>query len=833
MPEPVESVGAASRLETVCFHCGLPVPQGIALTVEVEGRPEPTCCHGCQAVAKAIVDGGLADFYRHRTATARRPSDGMSLQRRRLELYDREDVQRSFVRNEPDQVRETSLIIEGIVCAACVWLSERHVSALPGVLEFRVNMSTHRAVVRWNDTQIHLSRILEAVTEIGYAAHPFEPGRHEARLKDERAAGLRRLAIAGLGTMQVMMLAVAMYAGDYHGMDETTRRFLRWTSALIAVPVLAYAGFPFLRNAWRNLKSRWLGMDVPVSLAIVLAFTASVWATLSNQGEVYFDSVTMFIFFLLTARFLEMSARHRAGRVTDELLRIMPATATRIGRNGDDVVAVAELVPGDTIRVSPGETIATDGQVVAGRSSANESLITGESLPVPKCGGDSVIGGSVNVDSPLEVRVERVGADTLLSAIVRLLDRAQSEKPRIAALADRVAGWFVLSVLILAAAVAAWWWQRSPADALWVTLSVLVVTCPCALSLATPAAITAATGALTRMGLLITRGHALETLARATHVVFDKTGTLTCGRLQVTRVVPLADVSERQCLALSAALEQGSEHPVARAILEAAGSNESAAVEIVNTPGSGVQGRVDGARYRLGTAAFADPNGRSDIQDPAGAWVLLCGEHGPLARIYLRDSIRPDAAASIRDLRRLGLHPVLLSGDRCEVVESVAQELGIDEFRGRVSPQEKLRFVRSLQAAGGTVAMVGDGINDAPVLAGAHVSVAMGSGTQLAQSTADMVLLSERLDRFADGVRVARKSGRVIRQNLTWALAYNALALPLAASGWIRPWMAAIGMSLSSLLVVLNSLRLRPAANEDQATAMPLPETGERREVLS
>ncbi|MGD8309831.1 MAG: heavy metal translocating P-type ATPase metal-binding domain-containing protein, partial [Chromatiales bacterium] len=529
-----------------CFHCGEPVPPGFRHRVEIRGEPREMCCRGCEAVARAIVDGGLEGFYDHRTAPAPTAAELVPEALRRMELYDQHRLQESFVERDEGSVRHASLILEGITCAACVWLNEHHVGRLPGVLEFSVNYSTHRARVRWDDSRIHLSEILKAIASIGYIAHPFDPGRQEDVYRRERAQALRRLAVAGLGAMQVMMIAVALYAGEYSGMEPEMRGFLRWVSLLIALPVVLYSAQTFFRSAWRDLRGARLGMDVPVALAIGAAFLASLWGTVTGGGEVYFDSACMFTFFLLASRFLEMGARHRAGQAAEELVRLLPATATRLTADGEEDVAVAELVPGDRVRVRPGETVPADGAVLEGASSVDESLLTGESLPRARESGDALVGGTLNVESPLVMRVEKVGEDTLVSAIIRLLDRAQTEKPRVARLADRVAGWFVGALLLLAAGVASYWWLHSPDRAFSITLAVLVVTCPCALSLATPAALTAATGALTRSGVLTTRGHALETLARATHLLLDKTGTLTRGELRLTAVHPVRELDRRR-----------------------------------------------------------------------------------------------------------------------------------------------------------------------------------------------------------------------------------------------------------------------------------------------
>ena len=800
-----------------CFHCGLPVPDASRYAVDIAGETRPMCCPGCKAVAEAIVNAGLSDFYRYRTEVSPTAQALVPEALRDMVLFDRADLQETFVTADPENRREASLILEGIVCAACIWLNERHVSALPGVLEFHVNYTTHRAHVRWDASRVKLSDILRAIAEIGYVAHPFDPSRQQEVYRRERHQALRRIAVAGLGMMQVMILAVALYAGAYQGMDAALRNFLRGVSLFITVFVVFYAARPFFQSAWRDLRRRRFGMDVPVSLAIGSAFAASLWATVRGTGEVYFDSVTMFTFFLLTGRFLEMSARHRAGQATEELVRLLPATATRISAAGDERVPVADLVPGDLVRIRPGESVPADGRVVEGLSSVDEALLTGESAPLPRRAGDRLVGGTVNRESPLVMEVEQVGEGTVLSAIQRLLDRAQLEKPALARLADRVAGWFVVALLVLAAAVAWYWWQVDPERAFAITLSVLVVTCPCALSLATPVALTAATGALTRQGILTTRSHALETLARATHIVFDKTGTLTEGRLRLSEVQRLGALTRDQCLTIAAALEQGSEHPLARALTRDRQVSRLA-TELRAQPGDGIEGRIQGNCYRLGSRDFvAELSGKkvdsslTDADDGATRVVLGDGQ-GPLAVFVLEDQLRAGAGDAIVGLRRLGLQVELLSGDGPAPVRRVAEALGIEVARSRMRPQDKLDHIRTLQQRGAVVAMVGDGVNDAPVLAGAQVSLAMGSGTQLAAASADMMLLSEQLEHLVTAVCRARKSMTVIRQNFAWAVLYNLVAVPLASRGWIAPWMAAIGMSTSSLVVVVNSLRLRDSS---------------------
>jgi Cu2+-exporting ATPase len=810
----------------------LPVPADARYSVMIDGVERPMCCPGCQAVAKAIVDADLIDFYRYRTKTPGKGEAPVPELLRELELYDRPELQKTFVKVCDEHLLEASLILEGIVCAACVWLNERHVGALPGVVDFRVNYSTHRAWVKWDNSRIKLSEILRSISAIGYHAHPFDPGRQEALQKQERTRALRRLAVAGLGMMQVMMISLGLYVGEARGeMDAGIRDLLRWAALALTTPVVLYSARPFFQSAWRDLLRLRVGMDVPVSLAIGAAYLASIWATATASGEVYFDSVTMFVFFLQGGRYLEMVARHEAGRAVEELVRLTPATATRLRNDGtQESVAVSELEIGDRVLVRPGESVPADGVVVAGLSSVDESLLTGESLPSAKRSGDRVVGGTMNIESPLTVGVDRLGEDTVLSSILRLLDRAQSEKPQLARLADRVAGWFVAALLLFAALVSLWWWLHNPGDAFWVTLSVLVVTCPCALSLATPAALTAATGTLTQMGLLTTRGYALETLARATHMVFDKTGTLTHGQMQLERLETFRGVDAQWAQATAAALEQASEHPIGRLLASGHGSGPMAR-NVVVTPGEGVEGEVDGRRYRIGTISFVAGLGQGqsatvDVAPPGINRVVLADTRGPIASFDISDSLRAESREAVEGLQALGMTVELLSGDAPQTVVRVAAELGIEQAHGAMLPADKLAHLRLLQDRGAVVAMVGDGVNDAPVLAGAQVSLAMGGGTQIAHASADMILLSEDLMHVVQGVQMARRTLRIIRQNLAWAVGYNLIAVPLAASGLVLPWMAAIGMSGSSLLVVLNALRLRKA---QRARSQPAVETLKER----
>lgn len=509
-----------------CFHCGLPVPPDVQFPVKYREVDQPTCCAGCQAVAVTIIQSGLSDYYQHRTEGARQAEPVPLELLEQIKLYDSDELQRSFVRFEAENLREASLMLEGITCAACVWLNEQHIRQLPGIVSVDINYSNHRARVRWDNSRVQLSAILEAVSAIGYRAHPYDAERQEALNQKERKQAINRLWAAGLSMMQVMMYAVPIYLAPDGEITPDFLWLLHWSSFILTLPVVLYSAVPFYRATWRDLKTRRVGMDTPVTIGILTAFLSSFWALINKvEHGVYFDSVSMFVFLLLGGRYLEGIARRKAGEATESLVKLIPAFAHRLtgwpDNRQSEETTVAQLRPGDVILVKPGETIPADGLVLDGHSASNEALLTGESRPVSKDAGAAVIAGSVNTASPLVVRVEQTGQDTRLAGIVRLLDQALAEKPRLAVIADRFASWFVALLLLAAAGTYLGWHYIEPDRALWIMVAVLVISCPCALSLATPAALTAASGHLAALGVLTTRGHALETLPKISDVVFD------------------------------------------------------------------------------------------------------------------------------------------------------------------------------------------------------------------------------------------------------------------------------------------------------------------------
>ncbi|MFK4235567.1 heavy metal translocating P-type ATPase [Pseudomonas guariconensis] len=800
------------------------MPAGSRFTAVVLGEPRQFCCPGCQAVAASIVAGGLEHYYQHRSDTSANPEALPRQLQDELALYDRADVQQAFVRHQ-GELSEATLMIEGISCAACGWLIEKHLRNVAGVAEARLNLSNHRLLVSWDNRQLPLSQLLAELRQIGYAAHPYQPDQAAECLAQENRSALRRLGVAGLLWFQAMMATMATWPEFNIDLSPELHTILRWVALFLTTPIVFYSCAPFFKGAARDVRTRHLTMDVSVSLAIALAYGAGIWTAITGSGELYFDTVGMFALFLLTGRYLERRARERTAAATAQLVNLLPASCLRLDSVGNaERILLGELNQGDRVQVLPGSVIPADGRIVDGRSSVDESLLTGEYLPLARQVGDRVTGGTLNVESTLTVAVEAIGQDSRLSAIVRLLERAQSEKPRLAEIADRASQWFLLFTLVASAAIGLLWWQLDATRAFWIVLAMLVATCPCALSLATPTALTAATGTLHKLGLLVTRGHVLEGLNQVDTVIFDKTGTLTEGRLALRSILPLGALPADRCLALAAALENRSEHPIARAF----GRTAEPAEDVQTVPGLGLEGRFNGQQLRIGQATFVCALSGAQIPpvpEARGQWLLLGDCRGPLAWFGLDDRLRDDAPALLAACKARGWHTLLLSGDNSPMVAEVATQLGIDQAIGGLRPDDKLERLKALQAEGRKVLMLGDGVNDVPVLAAADISIAMGSATDLAKTCADAVLLSNRLDALVQAFDLARRTRRNIIENLLWATLYNGLMLPFAALGWITPVWAAIGMSVSSLIVVLNALRLtRPTGASLPASQTPATE---------
>ena len=790
-----------------CYHCGLPVMTGDAFTAVVLKEERVFCCPGCQAVAQTIIAGGLESYYLHRSEASANPEALPGVLPDELLLLDREDIQKPFV-STSGNISETQLLIEGITCAACGWLIEKHLKQLPGVLETSLNLSTHRLSVSWDANQVILSDLLKTIRYIGYAAHPWQPDIVSQQMQADNRRALRKLGVAGLLWMQVMMASMATWPEFNLDLSEGMDRLLRWVSLILTTPIVFYCSTEFFTGALRDLRTRHLTMDVSVSLAIAGAYGAGIWSTFTGQGDLYFDAAGMFALFLLSGRYLERRARERTSAATTQLVNLLPASCLRLATDGSsERILLSELQQGDQLLVPPGSLIPADGRILTGSSSIDESLLTGEYLPLTKAPGDTVAAGTLNIEGPLTIEILALGEETQLSAIVRLLERAQSLKPRLAELADSVAQWFLISVLLIAAIVGLIWWQIDSSRAFWIVLSLLVATCPCALSLATPTALTAATGSLHKLGLLITKGHVLESFQKVDTVIFDKTGTLTEGKLTLKHIQTIAQLNEHECLELAAALEGHSEHPIARAF----GRTVTAAYDVSSAPGLGLEGTVHNKKLRIGRPDYVSELGgypAPQMPSDEGQWLLLGDTQQALAWFALDDQLRPDAPALLKTCRARGWKVLLLSGDSSPMVQQIAEQLQISDARGGLTPDDKLQVLKELHSQGRHVLMLGDGVNDVPVLAAADISIAMGSATDLAKTTADAILLSNRLSSLVSALAIAKKTRRVIIENLGWATLYNGLVIPFAAIGWVTPGWAALGMSVSSLLVVLNALRL-------------------------
>ncbi len=716
-------------------------------------------------------------------------------------------------------VWESQLVVQGMHCAACAMTVEHLLRQVPGVRSARVNSASQRASVIWDSARVLPAQWMGQAQSQGYALLPANDAfAIDARRKALRAA-LWRWLVAGLCMMQVMMYAYPAYTAAPGDLSREMEQLLRWASWVLSLPVLLFSCGPFFSSAWRDLLGRRIGMDLPVALGIAVTFAVSSAGTFEPAGpfgrEVYFDSLTMFVFFLLSGRWLELRLRERTAGALDAVFNRLPDSAERLDADGSaERIAARRVRVGDVLRVYAGETFPADSVVLQGSSAVDEAMLTGESRPLARGPGDSVLAGSHNLTGTLRVRVDKAGTDTRFAAIVALMQSAATEQPYMARLADRMAKPFLTGVLVAAALTALWWWPRDPAHAMMLAVAVLVVTCPCALSLATPAAMLAAAGRLAKGGVLVRRLQALETLAKVDTVVFDKTGTLSSDAQQLDSTQCRPGLSADEALGMAAALASHSRHPAARALCEAAQASAQLgvwqAMEVQETAGQGLSGLAP-KPMRLGSAAFC---GLADAQSDISS-VMLTDDQGWMATFQLREVLRPDARHCVQDLQALGLAVHLFSGDAPAPVALAATQLGItpDRAHARCSPDDKLARLRQLQAQGATVAMVGDGMNDAPVLAGAHVAFAFGKASSLAQSQADLVVLGSALDAITDTLVLARKTMRVVRQNLLWALLYNAACVPLAVAGYLPAWLAGLGMATSSLLVVANAARLaRPLA---------------------
>lgn len=777
-----------------CYHCGEVLPASPVL-LDLDGSVKGFCCEGCLAAAQWIRSSDLGDYYSLRSAAGARVDVGLP----DLAAWDRDDVLADHAFAVTGGL-EITLLTDGMRCAACAWLIDRALQRVDGVLDVSANAVTGRIRIAWDPARVALSSVLERLALLGYRPYLANGAAQEREKLTERRRWLLRLGIAGLGAMQTMMLSEALYLDFNHHMALYTRDFFRWVTFLVCTPVVFYSGWPFLLGAWREWRERRPGMDTLVAGSTLLAYLASAVETVRGGAHVWYDAAAMFVFLLLCARMLEQRARRIASSQVDALARARPALAVRERLDGTrESVSLVALQVGDVACMAAGEAVPADGVLLDEQAMFEEALLTGESHPVAKAQGAQVFAGTVCRETPARIEITRVGSGTRLSQLTRLVEQAQAHRPPLARVADRVGTWFVVALLLASVEVFIGWRIHDPSRAFEVTLSLLVISCPCALSLAVPAALAATHGALARLGVLSLRAEGLDSLARATDVVFDKTGTLTRIDPVVGEIRTFGEMSADEAMAIAAALERDSGHPIAAAFAPVPTLHAASGLKV--HAGQGLSGRVNGNEWRLGRGPFAvgqDDDGRLWLGD--GACAVAC--------FTLEERMRPDARVAVNALRELGLRVHLASGDAFGAVERLTRQLDIDDAHARQSSEDKLALVRKLQSEGRVVAMVGDGLNDAPVLAGADVSLAMGEGASLAQRAADMVLTAPSLLRIPAAVQLARRTQRIIRQNFAWAVGYNLLALPLAVMGQVTPSLAALGMALSSLMVTANALRL-------------------------
>jgi len=842
--------------EDKCFHCNLPIVEKQPPRLEVEAQSRVFCCHGCKAVCEVIVSSGNVDYYKHRQGSARTfNSQELPELLDKLKLYDNEKIQREFIRTDKDNNwKEVWLILEEIRCAACMWLNERTLRDLDGILDVQMDYTGQQARVRWDPDKIKLSEILSAITNIGYNAHPFDPSQRESLNKEQKQRSVQRIIFALIMGMAVMQSAIGGYFfGDVNAQGEFPLwiKISRWVNVISTFLILAYPGQLFFRSAWRDLKNKSLGMDVPVVIGLSVAWLGSLYSTIRGEGDVYFESIAMFVLFLLIARHIELKSRIESTALLDRAAKIIPQTAKRIGEVGLEEIPVIELVEGDKIQLAPGETLPVDGRLLSLKSSFDESLLTGESLPVMHTQGDLVLGGSINIEQVIEVEVQSTKADSTLNEIQQLTQRSTSFRPYYVDIAESVAGKFVAIILLIASATFFFWFWKDGfsnlSNALSHTISVLIVTCPCALALAAPVALSLGAAGLNRLHLLAVKMSSIEKLSHVDTIVFDKTGTLTTGEPTVKLVKTVGIIDRDSCLQIAASMEQGSHHPFAKAIIKhhVESSCKSGGVCFPSTPlrtgdsaqqdcflsyktleqvsGQGIEAVFDKERWRLGNEIFINEftNGKNinaEQIEEIKSWreqgysvLYLANTKGLQALFCIADPLREGIENFLQQADQLDIkRKIILSGDHQQSVDAIANQLGISEAHGGLSPQEKLQWVRELQEhSKQNIMMLGDGINDAPTLAVADISLTFSEATDLAKNNCDFILLDKDYKHLGKAFTLMRNTRSIILQNLGWAIAYNVLAIPLAAIGWITPWMAAIGMSVSSLLVVLNSLRLK------------------------
>jgi len=805
-----------------CFHCGLPVDKKNRVTQIIQNQSREFCCHGCNSVCEMIYESGLQGFYQ-------RTPDGQLLAPppeppQETKLYDIDEIQSEFVHSKGN-VRDMHLMVEGIHCSACVWLIERSLAKLPGIVDVKVNLANKRLFIRWDNSLNKISSIIEHLGNIGYTATPFNLESAEGLIKKQNRTLLLRMAFAAFAMMNLLWVSIALYSGADKG---EFKQLFHWVGFLLATPTLFYSGWPFLKGAWSSLKNASLTMDVPIAIGATATYSYSVFITISQStvGEVYYDTVVNFIFVILVGRFLEAKSKRHAVDATQRLMDLQPRVAHVVRDNETHIVPIRAIQKDEIILVKPGDKIPVDGIVISGNSSVDEALLSGEAAPVKKHINDKLSAGTVNIENTLSVKVTATLRNTSLGKIISLVEEAQASKAPIQCIADQIVPWFVAVTLLLATLTFAFWFNNGIEHALLAATSVLIITCPCAFGLATPMSIAVASGLAARNGLLIKNGAVLEYLSTIEHFVFDKTGTLTEGKMRVKKITTHED--QRQVLETIAHLESLSEHSIASAIVNEARAQHitpdpQKAHHFINKPGYGISGEIDQKNVLVGNIKWLQKNNielqhnylndSAELEKKGISCVHIAIEKQHCGFVAIADQLRADAKTLIINLKQAGIQLTLLSGDKQAVAEAIAEELGGMNVIAEVLPQEKDKVIQNLQKQGQQVAMIGDGVNDAPALIRADVGIAIGSGTDVSMESADIVLLSNELDKIRLAAELSRRTLRTIRQNIGLSIAYNIVMVPLAMMAFVTPLFAAIAMPISSLAVIGNASRIRTLFN--------------------
>ncbi len=803
---------------TQCYHCGLAVETDAYFKAVIAGDSRDFCCLGCQSVCQSIFEAGLQGFYQKTPeGTQLQPPPTMESE---FTSYDLDEVQQDYIDEQGDE-RTINLLINGIHCAACVWLIERALSKLKGVVSAQVNLTNKRLRLCWNKDELQLSQALTILSQLGYAAVPFDPLTSDARTVKQHRSLLYRMAFAGFAMMNLMWISIALYSGADQGQF---RVWFHWLSFVIATPTLFYSGYPFLRNAVLGLRHGYMTMDLPIAIGAMTTYSYSSYSLLLNLpgSHVYFDTVVNFMFVILVGRYLEALSKKDAMSSMYRLLEMQPKVATLIEEGKSKVVPIRHVKEGDYLLVKPGQKIPVDGVIVEGQSAIDESMLTGESLAVAKVVGDKVVAGSLNCEGAFTVQAEHVLRNTALTKILGLMEDAQSSKPPIQCTTDKIVPWFVVITLLLATVTFFYWNQFDFEKALLAATSVLIITCPCAFGLATPMSIAVATGVGAKRGVLVKQGIALELLSKINHIVFDKTATLTKGDLNVEIISPKAGLSEDELLIMAASVEKQSEHAAAKALVAKA---EDKALALGNVsgfnsfPGQGVKGLYDGKQLIIGTKKWLEAQNivfstywtheAGAHQDEGVSCIFIVEDDLVLGLIGFSDSLRADAVSTVKALQKEGIAISVISGDKEQVVSAICRQFDNVGYQAEVLPQDKAKAIAALQQSGKLVAMVGDGVNDAPALIQADVGIALASGTDVSAESADIVLNHNTIFSVFESKQLSTKTLRTIKQNILLSLTYNVIMVPLAMMAIVTPLMAALTMPISSLLVIANAGRIQ------------------------